>query len=97
MLLAPVAAEGPDVPLLETREAVIETMIELAQVTDGDVVYDLGSEDGRIVIAPIAGVRGVGIEIQPELVEQNSASRPSKTFRYCAHQEQITTSDVTNS
>ncbi len=74
MLLAPVAAEGPDVPLLETREAVIETMIELAQVTDGDVVYDLGSEDGRIVIAPIAGVRGVGIEIQPELVEQSNAA-----------------------
>ena len=76
LLLAPVAAEGPDVPLLETPEAVVEAMFELAQVTDGDVVYDLGSGDGRIVIAAaaIAGVRGVGIEIQPELVEQSNAA-----------------------
>ena len=46
-------------------------MLELAQVTSDDVVYDLGSGDGRIVIAAAAkyGARGVGIEIDPALVE----------------------------
>ena len=45
-------------------------MLELADVTEQDVVYDLGSGDGRIVIAAARkyGARGVGIEINPELV-----------------------------
>jgi SAM-dependent methyltransferase len=46
-------------------------MLELAQVTDKDVVYDLGSGDGRIVIAAAKqyGARGVGIELAPALVK----------------------------
>jgi ribosomal protein L11 methylase PrmA len=45
-------------------------MLRLAQVTPSDIVYDLGSGDGRIVIAAAAnyGARGVGIEIDPALV-----------------------------
>jgi predicted RNA methylase len=62
-------ASGPDVPFYETPESVVEAMLELADVTDGDIVYDLGSGDGRIVIAAAKqGARGVGIEIQPDLV-----------------------------
>lgn len=50
---------------------VVERMLRLAQVTADDVVYDLGSGDGRIVItaAKRYGARGVGIEIDPKLVE----------------------------
>jgi len=48
-------------------------MLELAEVKKGDVVYDLGSGDGRIVIraAKKYGVRGVGIEIDPDLVRRS--------------------------
>jgi cyclopropane fatty-acyl-phospholipid synthase-like methyltransferase len=50
-------------------------MLELAEVKSGDVVYDLGSGDGRIVIraARKYGARGVGVEIDPELVEKSRA------------------------
>ena len=48
-------------------------MLELAEVSESDVVYDLGSGDGRIVIAAAKrhGARGVGIEIDSELVEKS--------------------------
>ncbi len=50
---------------------VVDLMLEMAEVKKGDVVYDLGSGDGRIVIraAKKYGARGVGIEIDPELVK----------------------------
>src|SRR5919204_173368 len=60
----------PDVPYVATPPAVVAKMLELAQVTKDDVVYDLGSGDGRIVImaAQRFGARGVGVEINPDLV-----------------------------
>ena len=60
----------PDVPYVATPPAVVAKMLELAQVTQDDVVYDLGSGDGRIVImaAQRFGARGVGVEIDPQLV-----------------------------
>jgi predicted RNA methylase len=47
-------------------------MLSLAEVTSADVVYDLGSGDGRIVITAAAkyGARGVGIEIDPAMVQK---------------------------
>jgi protein-L-isoaspartate O-methyltransferase len=67
--LAPTHAQ--DVPFLESPESVVEAMLELAGVEEADVVYDLGSGDGRIVIAAAAsrGAHGVGIEIDEQLVE----------------------------
>ena len=55
-----------------TSPPVVRTMLQLAQVGADDVVYDLGSGDGRIVItaAKEFGARGVGIEIDPALVER---------------------------
>ena len=52
--------------------AVVRAMLELAAVGPEDVVYDLGSGDGRIVITAARefGARGVGIEIDPKLVER---------------------------
>ena len=47
-------------------------MLEMAQVKSGDVIYDLGSGDGRIIIraAKRYGVKGVGIEIDADLVQK---------------------------
>jgi SAM-dependent methyltransferase len=69
-----------DVIYVPTPDEVVDGMLQLAGVTDGDVVYDLGSGDGRIVIraAERYGARGVGIEIDPELVAEgrrNAAAR----------------------
>jgi tRNA G37 N-methylase Trm5 len=65
----PAAAQGrlrpPDVKYVPTPQSAVEAMLELARVTAGDVVYDLGSGDGRIPITAARkyGARGVGIEI----------------------------------
>jgi len=63
---------APDVVFVPTPQAVVDAMLDLAQVTRGDVVFDLGSGDGRIVItaAKKYGARGVGIEIDPALVKK---------------------------
>jgi cyclopropane fatty-acyl-phospholipid synthase-like methyltransferase len=62
----------PDVIYVPTPQPVVEAMLDLAQVKSNDVVYDLGSGDGRIVItaAKKYGARGVGIEIDPSLVKK---------------------------
>jgi predicted RNA methylase len=60
-------------PFWWTPHGRVEQMLAIAEVTADDVVYDLGSGDGRIVIAAakLYGARGVGIEISPALVEQS--------------------------
>ncbi len=60
----------PDVPYVTTPPTIVAKMLELARVPKDDVVYDLGSGDGRIVImaAQRFGARGVGVEIDPDLV-----------------------------
>lgn len=59
-------------PFVPTPMPVVERMLELAKVIKNDVVYDLGSGDGRIVITAATkyGARGVGVEIDPELVRE---------------------------
>ncbi len=61
-----------DVPYVSTPQPVVDKMLEVAAVTKDDVVYDLGSGDGRIVItaAKKYGVRGVGVDIDPERVKE---------------------------
>jgi protein-L-isoaspartate O-methyltransferase len=64
---------NPDVPFVTTPHDVVTAMLDLAEVSADDTVYDLGSGDGRIVIAAARrGARAVGIEIDPELAEQAS-------------------------
>jgi SAM-dependent methyltransferase len=67
---SPAVAQAPDVLYVPTPQAVVDAMLQLADVKAGDVVYDLGSGDGRIVIAAAQkyGARGVGVEIDPALV-----------------------------
>jgi len=68
-----------EVPFVRSTPEVIDRMLELAQVKSGDVVYDIGSGDGAIIIraAKKYGVKGVGIEIDQDLVlkAQNNAFR----------------------
>jgi ubiquinone/menaquinone biosynthesis C-methylase UbiE len=63
---------APDVVYIPTPQAVVDAMLEIAGVKGSDVVYDLGSGDGRIVItaAKKYGARGVGIELDPALVKK---------------------------
>ena len=62
------------VPYVPTPQEVVERMLELAQVKKGDVVYDLGSGDGRIVVtaAKKYGVKAVGFEIDPERIKESA-------------------------
>lgn len=63
------------VPFVPSPQVVVDKMVELAGVKKGDVVYDLGSGDGRIVIAAAKkGARAVGFEIDPELVGESRAN-----------------------
>jgi SAM-dependent methyltransferase len=70
--LAQTRAPSLDIHYVPTPTAVVDTMLKLAKVTAQDVVYDLGSGDGRIVIAAAReyGARGVGVELDPELVKR---------------------------
>ena len=63
-----------DVIYVPTSDTVVNAMLKLANVTQDDVVYDLGSGDGRIVIAAARkhGARGVGIDIDPERIEESN-------------------------
>jgi SAM-dependent methyltransferase len=69
---SPTDTVDADVPYVPTPQPVVDRMLEMAEVDENDVVYDLGSGDGRIVIraAEEYGSRGVGIEIDPELVQE---------------------------
>jgi ubiquinone/menaquinone biosynthesis C-methylase UbiE len=62
-------------PYIPTPQAIVERMLEAGHVTPDDVVYDLGSGDGRVVItaAQKFGAHAVGVEILPDLCRQTRA------------------------
>jgi SAM-dependent methyltransferase len=63
----------PEVVYIPTPGEVVTTMLRMAHVGPGDVVYDLGSGDGRIVIAAVkdfGAARGVGVELDPARVQE---------------------------
>jgi tRNA A58 N-methylase Trm61 len=66
------APRQPDVPYVPTPKEVVQAMLKLGGVKPGDVIYDLGSGDGRIVItaAEQFHTRGVGIDINPERIQE---------------------------
>jgi SAM-dependent methyltransferase len=63
-------------PYVPTPQYVVEKMLELAQVTSNDVVYDLGCGDGRIVITAATkyGAHGVGVDIDPDRIKESVAN-----------------------
>ena len=78
LILTPRAAQAQDleskkiVPFVPTPQEVVDKMIDLAGVRKGDVVYDLGSGDGRIVItAAKKGARAVGFDVDGDLVKES--------------------------
>ncbi len=70
------AEREPDVIFVPTPPAVVDAMLAMAQVRDGDVLYDLGSGDGRIPIAAAKKfkVRAVGIDIDPQRIAEARAN-----------------------
>ena len=66
----------PDVIYVPTPPEVVDAMLRLAKVTKNDVVYDLGSGDGRIVItaAQKYGARGIGFDIDPQRIAEANAN-----------------------
>jgi predicted RNA methylase len=76
-VVAPASAQqtplrSPDVIFVPTPQEVVDAMLKLAKVTKNDVIYDLGSGDGRIPItaAKTYGARGVGIDIDPQRIKE---------------------------
>jgi len=68
--------QDADVPYLPTPYPVVDAMLQLADVRAGDVLYDLGAGDGRIVIAAARkyGIRAVGIELDARKVAEARAN-----------------------
>ena len=66
------ATRRPDVIYVPTPEEVVDAMLQIAKVTKNDVVYDLGTGDGRIPVtaAKKYGARGVGIDIDPQRIKE---------------------------
>ena len=65
-----------DIHYLQTEEHIVEEMLRLLEIRNGDILYDLGCGDGRIVIqaAKKPGVRGVGVDIDPRRIAESTAN-----------------------
>lgn len=87
-----------DVPYVPTHESLVEEMLNMAKVGGGDVLYDLGSGDGRIVITAARkfGTRGVGYDLDPERVSEarENARRAGVTDRVRFEQQDIFTATI---
>jgi SAM-dependent methyltransferase len=86
-------SRGPDVIYVPTPQDVVEEMLRVAGVQKGDVLYDLGSGDGRIPVtaAKQFGIRAVGIDIDPERIREarENAKKASVTKLVQFRQEDL--------
>ncbi|WP_026730936.1 class I SAM-dependent methyltransferase [Fischerella sp. PCC 9605] len=94
-------APEADVPYVPTSPEVVNAMLQLAQVKKDDVLYDLGSGDGRIPITAVQkyGVsRAVGVEINPELVQesQQNAQKAGVSDRVKFQQQNLFQTDFSD-
>jgi predicted O-methyltransferase YrrM len=73
------ALRSPDVVYVPTPQAVVDRMLAIAKVNSKDVLYDLGSGDGRIPItaAQKFGIRATGIDINPQRIKEANANAKS--------------------
>jgi predicted O-methyltransferase YrrM len=95
---APFGPRTPDVIYVPTPETVVDAMLQLAQVGPGDVLYDLGSGDGRIPIAAARqhGIRAVGIDIDPVRIREanENAQAAGVTDLVTFREEDLFLSDI---
>ena len=88
----------PDVVFVPTPQAVVDRMLEMAEIKKGDVVYDLGCGDGRIVVtaAKKYGVKAVGFDIDPDRIKESIANVKSNKVEHLVtiRQEDIFTLDL---
>lgn len=96
--LAQNAPPALDVIFVATDLEVVRAMLAAAKVGPGDVVYDLGCGDGRIVItaAQRYGARGVGVDLDPERIREarDNAARAGVTDRVTFVQQDLFSTDV---
>jgi hypothetical protein len=89
----------PEVPYVPTHEKVVAEMLKVAKVGKNDVLYDLGSGDGRIVItaAKQFGTRGVGVDIDPARVTEarENAKKAGVTDKVKFLQQDLFETDIT--
>lgn len=78
------AIRTPDVVYVPTPQVVVDKMLEMAAIKKGDVVYDLGCGDGRIVVtaAKKYGVKAIGFDINPERVRESLANVQSNKVEH---------------
>jgi SAM-dependent methyltransferase len=85
-------------PYIPTPQEVVDRILELAEVRNGDLVYDLGSGDGRIVITAARkyGVKAVGFEIDPRLVKTSRGNIKEAGLEHLVqiHEQDIRTVDL---
>jgi hypothetical protein len=85
-----VGQEGKDVIWVPTPEALVQKMLDMAKLTPKDVHYDLGSGDGRTVIAAAKrGVKAIGIEYNPDMVELSKRAAQKEGASVAARTEFI--------
>lgn len=99
VLVAAGAARGqekePDVIYVPTPPAVVARMLELARVGPGDVVYDLGCGDGRIVVAAAKrGARAIGVDVDPRRIAEATKSVKDAGVGHLAEIRQMDLFDV---
>ncbi len=96
--IAPSEPPALDVIFVATDLEVVRAMLEAAKIGPGDVVYDLGCGDGRIVItaAQRYGARGVGVDLDPERIREarENAARAGVTDRVTFVQQDLFATDV---
>lgn len=94
------AESEPRVPYVPTPQAVVDRMLEAAQVKSGDYLIDLGSGDGRIVVtaAKRFGIRGFGVDINPERIREanDNARRAGVAGQVSFSQADLFTTDLSN-
>ncbi|MGH1395233.1 MAG: class I SAM-dependent methyltransferase [Trichormus sp.] len=89
-----------DVPYVPTPQPVVDAMLEVAKVNKDDVLYDVGSGDGRIVntAAQKYGTRGIGIDISPERIQEANinAQKAGVTDRVKFIQQDLFNTDLSD-
>jgi predicted O-methyltransferase YrrM len=88
----------PDVAFVPTPMEVVDVMLQLANLKSGDVLYDLGSGDGRIVIAAAQryGIKGVGVDIDPVRIKEarENARKAGVTDLVTFHENDLFQEDI---